>query len=562
MLIKKTKLEAFLEPPELSPQPIDIGALTHDIETQMPAEQHIEVPENLVQEKVDQLVKEQAERLEIKEKRAEQEINSKIEEAQAQAAQIVQEAEAKRAEAEQFAQEEANNIAAQKSELEQTIIQEKQNAYQEGFAEGDALIQEFKKILGTFQNTKKEILEASKTEIIALSLDIAKQILGREVSLGQKVLKEQIESAIKKVVRGKGKVQIFLNAQDIDTGHKIEPALKKTLDSAINLVFLEDANVEPGSCIIETKGGRYDANFKTRLDAIKATFKDYLSSEIPELEILEDEGEESEDVGKETSANSSGEDTMKAKKDTGKKKIAKMKVSKPKAKSSTAKKTTSKKTESKTKATSKKPNKKKESSAKKPKAKTEPKLSSKTAISKPEDKNLDNEDLSLDEIIDLVGDLDVEDTSSLDLDDAAQAIDLGDDISLELDDNLKDLIEDKPTSGKKPTNIDELSALFKDDPDDLAKELEEEEEEAKLEDQNLDSGVEDYKTRSYTDYEGYHYDESSDELNEQTAAIEGQNEFELDTETEDEAASHFLNANEEAALDQAEEQEEEFEKEQ
>ncbi len=341
MLIKKAKLKTsgFAEP-EIR---IDVDQLSSDINHM----QDLEIPQNLVQERIEVLVKEQEERLVQKEERAEREIAAKIQEAQAEANKIIQEAEVQKAESEKSIEEAKAKLEAETETLKAHINSEKQKGYEEGFKEGEELTSEFKAILATFQNTKADIMHEAKNEIAAIAIDVTKQLIKKEVAKGSSILKDQINDAIKKVVRGKGKVQIHVSPLDLASARDLEPKLMKTLDPAIKLVFSEDERIIPGSCIIETKGGKFDANFSTQLKTIQTAFSNYLNyqvEDLPQEELKGNKEREEEKMPAKKNKSTTAKKTTTSKKtskasSSKNKVVATMKTSSTK---STAKKTTSK----------------------------------------------------------------------------------------------------------------------------------------------------------------------------------------------------------------------------
>lgn len=481
MLIKRSKLKKpFSSEPghnidvnELSPM-AHINQLQELPQSVQRPEIQLEASdEELVKAKIQELIDEQKQRLEAQELSAEEQISAKVKEAEVQAQEIVANAEKAKAEADEAIAKAKDELEQEKQAFQQTVEDEKKKAYNEGFKEGELLVQEFKKILGSFQNSKREILENAKKEIATIGVDVAKQIINHEVSQSSEILEKQISNSINKVVSGKGKVHIYVNPQDLGTAKDLKPAFSKALDPAIDLVFSKDERIVPGSCIIETKGGKFDANFSTQIETIKVAFKDYLNYEVEDL------------------PNTDEVETMKSKK-----KIDEVEKEVLKEKKSTSKKTSSKSKSSssgKAKATMKTkaaPSKTKKATSK---AKEAPKKKAQNEVDEELEALL--EDFEMPEA-------DMEDQELLKgLEDT------------ELDDDLSKLLGDAMAEEVKSSNDDLLEVDPEAEVDEFGQAITAEEKMIRSEDPvDYEDSLDDYKTRTYKDYEGSDFEEDDNEF--------------------------------------------------
>ena len=183
---------------------------------------------------------------------------------------------------------EARNIAKLKEES-------RQQAYAEGLGEAEMLRDEFLTILASFQTAKEKLLKEAEEEIGSIAMLVAEKLLASEIKkdkTSKGLLTKQIRAAIAKVVKGSGLVKVKIATADMPAAKALKKALEASLDEGISLYFEADETVEPASCIIETKGGRFDARFKTQLKVIRFALEKHLAKPLLDLDERYPETEE------------------------------------------------------------------------------------------------------------------------------------------------------------------------------------------------------------------------------------------------------------------------------
>jgi flagellar assembly protein FliH len=104
--------------------------------------------------------------------------------------------------------------------------------------------------------------------LVQLVSHISRQVIRRELQCDSSQLKDVLSDALKLLPMGAGNVRIHINTQDFE--------LVKTLRERHeeNWRILEDAQLQPGGCRIETEHSQIDASVETRLEqAIKQLFE-------------------------------------------------------------------------------------------------------------------------------------------------------------------------------------------------------------------------------------------------------------------------------------------------
>lgn len=224
--------------------------------------------------------------------RAELEISQMLSEAQSQADEIINSAQVESERVFEQLSREKSVFENEKESFRQQVKLEKDNAYKQGMQEAQVYIDEFNKYLQTFQHAEKNIMLEVLPQITAIALDVSKQILAYEVAHNPNLLEQQVLRSIDKVISSKGIIQIYLNSADFVQADNLERALTKLLDPSTRLVFVKDDNVNKGSCMINTQGGRLNATFSSQLQLIKLAFEKYLGQsiqELPETLVTEDD---------------------------------------------------------------------------------------------------------------------------------------------------------------------------------------------------------------------------------------------------------------------------------
>lgn len=248
---------------------------------------------DLIEERVNELYAQYQEEINTKRIQAENEISQMMQDAQKnaeiEADAIISEASSKAEVHQREMEEETEALEQDKAEFEQTVIREKQKAYDEGMEHAEVHINELMAILSSFNRIKEEIIEEVKPQISSIALDVAKRILDYEVVNNPDLIEEQITKAVSRLMNTKGVMQVYLNPEDVRHADYLDTVLSKMLDPSVRLIFIKDEEVDKGSCMINTQGGRLDAKFSTQLELIKVSFEKYLGHKIDEIGNLYEE---------------------------------------------------------------------------------------------------------------------------------------------------------------------------------------------------------------------------------------------------------------------------------
>lgn len=182
----------------------------------------------------------------------------------------------------------ADEIIAAANDEAQRIIEEanasqeeiKRKATEDGMDEGKKIGEEQinESISSAFETLnsaikeRKRIIKDSEPEIARLSLKIAEQIIRKEVSQDKEIIMNIITDSLGKI-SDRENVIIRVNNEDSEYIKKNKDKISGMLDGVKNISIIEDPNIEPGGCVIETNLGYIDARINTRLSLIEAAMK-------------------------------------------------------------------------------------------------------------------------------------------------------------------------------------------------------------------------------------------------------------------------------------------------
>jgi type III secretion protein L len=107
------------------------------------------------------------------------------------------------------------------------------------------------------------ILKAAEQDIVALSLEIARKIIGRDLERDPQVVMEICANAIEGVRNAKQLV-LRVNPQDGAYLRQNRKAIMDLVARSIDIAFKDDPAVEAGGCVIQTEFGTIDAQLDSQ----------------------------------------------------------------------------------------------------------------------------------------------------------------------------------------------------------------------------------------------------------------------------------------------------------
>jgi flagellar assembly protein FliH len=167
------------------------------------------------------------------------------------------------------------------AEAERIREEAREEGRQAGREEASAQIEEALATLNEAIKERKKIIKDAENEILRLALRVAEQIIRSEVSLHRDVCLNIVAEAISRV-SDREQIIVKVNREDAEYLKRYKDRLAGMLDGVKSFSIIEDANVEPGGCLIETNLGFIDARISTKLKAIEEALKKVSAEETAE----------------------------------------------------------------------------------------------------------------------------------------------------------------------------------------------------------------------------------------------------------------------------------------
>lgn len=171
-----------------------------------------------------------------------------------------------------------------------------QIAYQRGFCEGektglargekigfrkgrqavDPLFEALTTLLASLENIRLQTYETVETEIVALSLAIARKIVGQELAIRPDLVLNAVRNALGQL-EGAGQIRIKLNPEDLKLLEEVKADLTAGIQTTGRVTLTGDDAVACGGCMIETDAGEIDARLETQFQVIEENFEQEIS---------------------------------------------------------------------------------------------------------------------------------------------------------------------------------------------------------------------------------------------------------------------------------------------
>jgi flagellar assembly protein FliH len=200
-----------------------------------------------------------------------EEINSEeiINNARQEAELIIREAQYEAMRLVETAERESNEIRASIEE------EARQQGYKEGLEEVkrqyEDLMQEAEFIKEHARIEYKEVLEGIEAEALAMIMEIARNVIGTEISFNKEDILYLVKQAFEKCAN-KEKITLRVSADDYEYVEENKERLITMVEGLSEFEIKKDVSFKMGACIIDTPFGSIDAGIHTKLKKIEEAF--------------------------------------------------------------------------------------------------------------------------------------------------------------------------------------------------------------------------------------------------------------------------------------------------
>jgi flagellar assembly protein FliH len=156
-------------------------------------------------------------------------------------------------------------------------------AYERGFSEGEkagkevgekmveALLKQYSQTLEELANLRKQIFTASEREVIRLSLEIARKVVKREVTIDEEVIMALVKVALNRL-GDESVMTVRVNPRDYQSILRYSSSQGKANPLHAGIKLVEDVLISRGGCLIETEAGIIDARVEEQFREIEKGF--------------------------------------------------------------------------------------------------------------------------------------------------------------------------------------------------------------------------------------------------------------------------------------------------
>jgi len=138
--------------------------------------------------------------------------------------------------------------------------------------EGEKIREEAQIVLKEARKAYQEAIEAAEEKILELAVEIAGQIVGRQVELDRDIILDIARRAIQRVAEGQF-YTIYASPEEAAFLRQHREDLLKEAPPNARLQIIADPAVKPGGCRVETESGFIDATVDTQLAEVRRLLK-------------------------------------------------------------------------------------------------------------------------------------------------------------------------------------------------------------------------------------------------------------------------------------------------
>ncbi len=150
-------------------------------------------------------------------------------------------------------------------------VELKKEARRNGLQEG---LEKFAEQLLVFDQKVKEIAISMQDEILGIALSAAKKIVGEELKTHPETIVNIVQQAIRPVLQHH-QIKIWVNRSDLPLLDEKKEEIKNAFERIVSFGFEERADIEPGSCVVETEAGIINATLDNQWRAIQNAFESF-----------------------------------------------------------------------------------------------------------------------------------------------------------------------------------------------------------------------------------------------------------------------------------------------
>lgn len=188
---------------------------------------------------------------------------------------IVKEAELEALRILKEASAEAENI--KKEIIEEARKQGYSDGYDQAVKQYESLVAEAEKLRAQSMEEHDKILAGIEAEAVEIILDIAKKVIGEEISQNSEAILMLVRDACEKC-SNRETILLKVSPEDYDIVQEHLEEITQKVTGINKLEVRKDLSLAKGACVVETPFGSVDGGFETKLRKIEEEFMKALSN--------------------------------------------------------------------------------------------------------------------------------------------------------------------------------------------------------------------------------------------------------------------------------------------
>ncbi|HYE84024.1 MAG TPA: FliH/SctL family protein [Clostridia bacterium] len=208
--------------------------------------------------------------------KVEEAANNIIEDAKQMYLKIIKEANSEARAVAEAAEKEAQLLRSEA--MEEGQRQGYEAGYLEGRRDAQSVIDEASEIRELIDSRRDEIYREAEEEIVQLVLDIAKKVIGDELTQNKEAILSLINQALQKCAFKK-KLILKVSPQDSDLIIENKDRICMMAEGISDIDIVPDLSLAQGSCIIETSSGEINSGIDVQIREIEKIFTYILRNE-------------------------------------------------------------------------------------------------------------------------------------------------------------------------------------------------------------------------------------------------------------------------------------------
>ena len=167
-----------------------------------------------------------------------------------------------------------NLISRAREEAEAIREAAAKEGYQEGMNRAQVDIEELKIAMGEFLGAKQAVFDQIAPDILAISVEIAKKIIKKELAQAPEAILDSVTSILKSLSKEESKIMLRANPSQVSILRNEVPTIASNYGLDAKITVIPDESIMEGGCMVTTTNGVVDATIETQLAIVSEALRE------------------------------------------------------------------------------------------------------------------------------------------------------------------------------------------------------------------------------------------------------------------------------------------------